>query len=141
MTFSDVETAVNARFETACASQGAKLLRDNDPEPRTALAPWVRVRISSTSQELLAMGGANARKWRTQGQAIAEVHVPAKKGTAGEPAPMRELFAAIQTQFRGVSTASPDVRYMPPSQSELVTVGDSWVRRTVTVRFTFDEVG
>lgn len=140
MTFSDVETAINARMAAAATAAGVTMLRDNDPETRAALGPHFRVRVSAGEQALLSMGSRTTRKWRTQFQAIAEVAVPRGKGTSGEPAPMRELFAALQTQFRGVSTASPDVRYGPPSQGEVTQV-DGWAKRTVTVRGTYDEVG
>ena len=140
MALADVETNINTRFGTVATAQGAELIRDNDPEPTNPLRPWIKLRISTSTQELLSMGNASTRKWRTQGQAIADVHVPRGRGTSGEPAPLREICAAINTQFRGVSVASPDVRYMPPSQGELVQ-GDGWARRTVTVRFTYDEVG
>jgi hypothetical protein len=141
MTFADVETNINTRFGTVATAQDVRLVRDNDPEPTGMATAWIRLRVSASTQELLSMGNSTTRKWRLTGQWAAELNVPNKRGTSGSEAPMRELFAAIQTQFRGVTVASPDIRYMPPVPGEIQNTEPGWARRTVTGRFTYDEVG
>lgn len=111
------------------------VLRDNAPEPADKAARWSRLRITGTAVELLSTSGA-VRKWRVRGQALAELYVPAKQGASV----LRTLCDAITTTFRGITLASPDIRFAPPTFGQ-VQDSAGWARRDATIAFMFDEEG
>lgn len=136
MTFAQCEESISARVSTVATAQTATLLRDNAPEPADKAAKWMRLRIGGGAAEVLSMGGTGHRKYRVRGTATVECYAPAKQGAAT----LRAVGDAVVAAFRGVASASPDIRYLPPTIGQFQDQ-NGWVRRDVTVPFIFDEEG
>jgi hypothetical protein len=136
VTFAQCEEAISARMSTVATAQAMTLVRDNAPEPADRAAKWARLRISATAADLISMGGVGRRRFRTRGQFVLELHAPSKQGAST----LRTLGDAVVTAFRGVSLASPNIRFQPPVIGPIAEAS-GWSRRDVTVAFTFDEEG
>ena len=135
MSFSDAETAISAAFSTMATAQTLTVMRDNAPEPASITAKWCRIRFSSDPATLLSMGGTGGNKYRTPGQFVAEVYVPAKQGAET----LRDIADAMRDAFIGQRIASPDIQFISVAAGPHQEVG-AWSRRDFTVRFRFDEV-
>lgn len=126
--------AIRDRFQTLVATPNAlPVVHDNAPEPNIA-ANWCRFSIRVDSTQQVSMG---ERRFRMRGAATAILFGPIVKGDASVTTLGEDVIAA----FRGVQIASPYIAFSPaPSFTGTADRDESWIRRTVTIPFRFDEV-
>jgi len=132
--------AIRARFK-AMVSDPLELrtIHDNAPMPEGQVAQWCRFSVQIDSNRQVSTGNAPVRRFRSEGQAVAQVFVPLAKGDAAALA----IADVIKAAFLNVSIA-PYITFH--TQQGVGTVGTSeqdnaWCRRRVVIPFRADTIG
>ena len=133
---SAVADAIKTRFRTEIETGiGMPVVYDNGTH-RDEWPLWCRfsVQFGGESTRLVSVGGPGQRRYRTIGQAVAEVYMPAGKGEE----PMRAVHDAVTAAFRTQWT-EPDITFGTPSLTTGFRDG-AWWKRNVQIPFRADEI-
>lgn len=136
MGFAEAAAAIRQRFDTLVGTPNDLVVHhDNGPTPGVR-SSWYRMRFECRDTVQVSTGGAS-RRFRTEGVARVEMHVPAESGDGA----LLEIADAITTAFRRAAIADPDIQFRAPSLIGAATRVEAWFRREVEIPFRFDEVG
>lgn len=125
--------AIRSRFISQVATpQGLVVVYDNAPAVASTV-PTARVTVQVREERLLTLG--RPRRWRAVGEVEVRLSQPRERGDAD----ILSKAEAVLDAFRGVTIASPVVRFTPPpTVVGALDAEDALASRTVRVPFEAD---
>ena len=130
-TFAPVFQAIREQVATVATSLDMPVVHDNAPEPAKALT-WARLTVQVDDTRQASMGAPV--RFRSRGAAVLNISTRAEKGDAT----LLAACDALCTAFRGLSLASPEIRFDSPTPTGATVVDGAWFTRTVRIPFIAD---
>lgn len=134
----EIANAIRGRFAAQVATpQTLTTVYDNVPKSTIPTSGrWCRFVVLFGVQTQVAFAGVGGRRFRTIGQAIAQVFEPIGVGDGAQLA----VVEAIQDAFRSVSlSATAFITFDPPYVASAPIREDSWWMVPVAIPFRADE--
>jgi len=137
MTQAAIFEAIRARFKATVSDPlELRTIHDNAAPPEGQVGQWCRFSVQIDSNRQVSTGNPPVRRFRSEGQAVAQVFVPIAKGDAAALA----IADVIVDAFRNVSIA-PQTTFLGVGVVGTAELDNAWCRRRVTIPFRADTIG
>lgn len=135
MSFAAIATAIRERFHDEVADPNGLVAHYDNSPPGDLSASWYRLSIDQMTADVAEVG-TTAPRYRIEGVASVEMHVPSKGGDGA----LMTIADAITAAFRSVDLSDPDLHFQAPRVGEGTRI-DAWFRRVVEIPFWSEVMG